>query len=948
MAQIVDESDKVLLSVDFPIGAFGFEHVCFVARTPGHYQLRVGPWSAEGSGSYGIRLRERAVFSHMALPKDAAQLEQIQNCEAALRAFTVAEERQDEVSAQAASLYAEAITRWRLADEPFPLAVALKQAGWLAFRRGYLETALSFYDESLNLLRSGESDPIQISSVLNLAGNALHLVGEPERARASFEEARRVSRETGYRRGEAAAIFNLALWETSSGDLYRAVELYREALAIQRDLGRKAQEAGVLNGLGTALTQLGLYEQALDALREALKIRQQNAQPEPLANTWVAVGWAEHLSGRSEDAVKHFLRAAELYSEAGTPLGEAGSLDRLGSTYLKLGLKDDARHAFEASLEIYRASADRIHTAHTASNLGCLTRDPKLLEEAEEIFAAIGDRSALAHVRFCQARLERDAGELVAALARIEEAVALVDQLRAAALRQGHPAPVLDLWQEYSEFHVEVLMQLHEQAPDEDEERVARAFEVSDLARARHLYEMLLEAQVDIRSGVPEELLERERAIQRRLNAAELRRQSLLQLEEADTGVAALEKTVRGLLRELADVQAAIRTASPRFAEVRQPSPVRLEEIRELLTSDTLLLSYVLGEERSYLFVVSREGIESHLLPQRRHIEELAWRVYQGLRNSQQRRMRLQLPTLTQQLGAMLLGAVRNDLANRRLLIVGDGLLHYVPFAALPLTTQTLARSPELVIDRYEVVNLPSAAVLKTLRQRAAKRAVPSKELAVIADAVYSTNDDRLPSVVRISPSPGPLAELPYTRHEAESILALVASTKRLAALGFAANPELVRGGELSNYRILHFATHGLVHEQYPQLSGLALSMFDESGQERDGHLRLHEIYALDLPADLIVLSACRTALTRQAQGAGLVGLAHGFFYAGASGLLVSVWDVQDEATSKLMTEFYRGLLLEKLSPPAALREAQLEMRRQERWKAAYYWAGFVLEGEWK
>ncbi len=936
-AQVVGEDDGVVLGVDGPTGAYGFEHVCFVARVTGTYRLRVGPLSAEDAGPYGIRLHERAPPSSN---------ERIRDCEEALRTFDEAQGRRSEASAEGAALYGRAVELWRRTGEPFPLAIALKQAGSFAALRGELDAALVFYDEALVLLRDlgEEGDPRQLAAVLNLAGLARDLAGEPERARASFEEARTISQGLGDRVVLAAAISNLALWEASGGDLYRAVELHREALGVWHGLGRPSEEAKALNGLGVALTRLGLYEQALDVLNDALAIRRQDERPDFLANTWVAIGWVEHLSGRGEDAVGRFLRAGELYREAGARLEEAGALDRLGSAYRELGRRDDARRAYEMSLEVYRASADRVHTAHTASNLGCLLGDPELLEEAGETFAEFGDRAALAHVRFCQARAEREVGRLDTALQRVEEAVALVDVLRAAALRRGQHAPILRLWQEYSELHVDVLMRLDERDPGSGHD--ARAFEVSDLVRARHLYEVLLEARVDVRSGVPEELLERERSVQRRLNAAELRRQSLLQRHAAAADVAALEKTLREALRELADVQAAIRSASPRFAELRQPSPVRLEEVQELLAADTLLLSYVLGEERSFLFAVSREGIESHVLPGRRDVDELAWRVYAGLRSSRQRRTRRQLPAFAGRLAVMLLGPVHARLVDHRLLVVGDGMLHYVPFAALPTDG-----GDDLVVDRHEVVHLPSAAVTKALRQRAAERPTPPKELAVVADAVYSAEDERLPSAVRAEPPPeemDPLPDLPYTEREAESILAMVAPEERLAALGFAASPELVRGGELSSYRILHFAIHGLLHEDHPELSGVALSMFDEAGRPRDGHLRLHEIYALDLPADLVVLSACRTALTQEAEGAGLIGLTHGFFYAGASRLVVSLWDVHDEATAELMTAFYRGLLVEGLTPSAALREAQRWMRRQERWRAPYYWAGFVLEGDWR
>jgi CHAT domain-containing protein/tetratricopeptide (TPR) repeat protein len=946
LAQVIGDDGRVLSRFDSPIGAYGPEHVCFVAHQPGTYRLFVMPLPAGAAGRYGMRLRQRVQRSSSS---------RVADCAGALRALGEAEGRRAEASGGVALLYQRAVELARRAGEPFLLAVVLKQAGSFSSLRGDVTGALRSYDDSLLLLRglSGEAAGRQLASVLNLSGLARDLAAEPERARASFTEARAVAGRLGDRVGEASAISNLALWETSGGDPYRAIELHREALAIWRRLGASSHEATTLNLLGVALTELGRYGDALDVLSDALRIRQRDGRPEPLANTWMAIGWAEHLAGRGAQAVGHFSRAIDLYRRAGARLGEAGALDRLGSAYRDLGRQVDARHAFETSLRVYRASGDRAHAAHTASNLGCLLGDPGLLDEAAETFTALGDRAALAQVRFCQARRELDAGRLDAALRRIAAATGLVDELRGAAQRRGNLAPTLALWQKYSQLHVEILMRLQAQNPRAGYD--ARAFEVSDLERARRLHELLSQARVEIHPGVPDQLLARERAIQRRLNAAELRRQSLLQQGGKAADVAALEKTLRGTLSELSGVQSEIRASNPHFAELRRPSPVRLREAQALLAPDTLLLSYVLGDDRSFLFVVSRNGIDSHVLPARREIDELAWRVYEGLRNSRERRTWQQLPALAGSLSDLLLGPVRAQLAGRRLLVVGDGMLHYVPFAALPLPGLG-ARTADggrggLVIDRFEVVHLPSAAVLKVLRQRARKRRPPPKQLAVVADAVYSTRDERLPPAARARPPREglePLLDLPYTRHEAEAILAMVAPGKRLAALGFAASPELIREGGLHDYRMIHFATHGLLNEEHPELSGIALSMFDEHGRPRDGNLRLHEIYDLDLPADLVVLSACRTALTEPAQGAGLVGLTHGFFYAGASRLVVSLWDVHDEATAELMTVFYRGLLRQGLSPAAALRAAQLRLRGEERWRAAYYWAAFVLEGDWR
>ncbi|MCP4658088.1 MAG: tetratricopeptide repeat protein, partial [bacterium] len=719
LVEVIDPAGDVVLTVDGPIDDYGFEHVCFVAKDRGPHRLRVRAWVEDAAGPYSIRL----VAQRPATPQDRA-------CTEATRAFAAAEQQRQETgraSEELLAAYQRALELWRRAEEPYPLAVTLKQTGRVFSGLGDLQAEIRCYEEALPLLHLA-GDPRQEGAVLNLRGLVYRRLGDPDLARSSFEEALGIAQQTGDRRGEGTALSNLALWEVASGEIHRAIELYQQCLEIWGTLGRRYQEATTLHNLGSAYSRLGRFAEALDALEEAREVRQEIGGRDRLATTWLAIGWVEHLSGDGEAAAERFRTAIELYREAGSRLGEAAAHDRLGSAYRRLGRSGDAFDAYRTGLEIYREAGDRANTAHAASNLGCLLGELRRWEEAREalgeareLFETLGERAGLAHVRFCEARVERGDGDPEAALRSIEEALALVDALRSSALRQGHRFPALGLWQDYSELYVELLMMLHEREPGAGYD--ARAFEVSDLARARRLYQMLLESRVDVRSGVPEELLERERAVQRRLNAVELRRQSLLARGAVKEEVAEVDRTLRGLLLELEDVWVAIRSASPRFAELRQPSPVRLAELRQLLEPGTLLLSYVLAEERSFLFLVSRDRLSSYVLPGRRRLERLARRFYHGLRASDQRRTRLQKRTNATVLSETLVGPIGDELGSHRLLVVGDGMLHYVPFAALPLPAA--GESKELLIDRYEVVHLPSAAVMKALRQRAAERAAP-------------------------------------------------------------------------------------------------------------------------------------------------------------------------------------------------------------------------------
>jgi CHAT domain-containing protein len=316
-----------------------------------------------------------------------------------------------------------------------------------------------------------------------------------------------------------------------------------------------------------------------------------------------------------------------------------------------------------------------------------------------------------------------------------------------------------------------------------------------------------------------------------------------------------------------------------------------------------------------------------------------------------------------QALSRLLLGGLGDRLdgewKGKRLLIVASGALAFVPFATLP----SPASPPRPLVADHEVVSAPSASVLVALRQAPAP-APSGTTVAVVADPVFDPTDPRVrggsrapaapstraPGLLRALDSLGGngLSRLPFSRREADAVARLVPREGLLEATGFAASRSLVVDGGLAGRRIVHFATHGLLDSAHPDLSGLVLSLVDERGRPRDGFLRMADVYNLRLPADLVVLSACQTALGREIRGEGIVGLTRGFLYAGARAVVASLWEVDDESTSELMAHFYRAMLKDGRRPADALRAAQLDLARNPRWSAPFYWAGFVIQGDWR
>jgi CHAT domain-containing protein len=191
------------------------------------------------------------------------------------------------------------------------------------------------------------------------------------------------------------------------------------------------------------------------------------------------------------------------------------------------------------------------------------------------------------------------------------------------------------------------------------------------------------------------------------------------------------------------------------------------------------------------------------------------------------------------------------------------------------------------------------------------------------------------------------IPRLQASRYEADAIMSVAPWRSGFKAVGFAANRDAVLRPNLGQYRIVHFATHGLLNDEHPELSGIVLSLFNEKGEPQDGFIRLYDIYNLKLPVDLVVLSACNTGLGKDVRGEGLIGLTRGFMYAGAASVVASLWKVDDEATAELMRYFYTFMLQDGLSPAAALRKAQVTMSQQKRWQSPYYWSGFIIQGQY-
>lgn len=783
--------------------------------------------------------------------------------------------------------------------------------------RGELRAALACYEEALPRLREVRAAALE-GAALTSSGRALDVLGQPDQALLRYREALALMRSVGDRTGEARALNNLAVLHREMGEFQEALASYGQALEIVSDLRDWRWQARVLHNLGAIYQGLGEPRQALSHYEQALPLWTEAGDREGEAATTTNLGRVHAELGETKRALELYNWARIVQEATGDFRGAGITQTQSGRALTALGEPARAIAAFEKALMRLRGVGDVLREAEALLGLGeaqaALGQPENAVASFEKALALARGRTPVheAQALSSLARVERRLGRLDAARTHAAAAIETIEGLRT---RIGNP--------ELRASFAATLHQVYEIQTDllVDAGLLSAALETGERARARTLLELLGEAGVDLGQGVDPALLERRTTLERRLSARAER--ALREKDAAALDAQAREQAV--LLRELDLIDARIRESSPAHTAIIRPQPASAPEIQALLEPDTLLLSYSLGEARSHLFAVTATSIERFELPARAAIEEAARRVHAEL-SAFDPASRAAETRAASDLGRLILGPVADRLGGRRLVIVPDGALHYIPFGALP--GSDLAP----LLERHEVVSLPSASALAFQRRRLASRPPAPKRVAVVADPAFDPRDPAF-------------QPLPASRQEAEAIAAL--GEARLA-LGLQANRAEVLGDRLGGFRTVHFATHGVIDAEHPALSGLALSTVDESGRAREGFLSLRDVYGLRLDADLVVLSGCRTALGREVRGEGLIGLTRGFFHAGAPRVVASLWRVEDRATAELMARFYRAMWTDGLTPAAALRAAQLSIRTERRWRDPYFWAGFTLQGDWK
>jgi CHAT domain-containing protein/tetratricopeptide (TPR) repeat protein len=869
-------------------------------------------------------------------------------------------------------------------EQGFSLGVASAQLGRgdIGYARSELAAAEREYRAAFRGFSQLGNEEGQIDAHLGMGYALADLSQDPE-AKMHFEAARDLARATGDTRREATALRLLGNVFAKMTEEVAAIQSFEAAQALFEKADDQMALVGLYNGLGELHGRLNDLAIAVQYHQKAVTVASSTGQRLGEGIAWMAMGGFQRRLGRYADAAASYERARALLGAAGDPAMEAYALAGLGNVAAAQGRFEEALERLQAALKVVRAGGEaRLSSgilndiADAQLSLGRVGPSRESASVALRLAREAKDSLREARSLFLLARASRREGALDDARELTERSLAVGEEVRARV--PGHELRALffeELESRYA-FHVDLLMELDRARPGARFDTLALA--ASERGRARALLDRFAQGGAPASAGDAERL-ERERTLRDQVRMQAFRED----LEPHEAGAA----SGAPLEERLAELRRVLAVDSFENAVSRPFDAARMDEIRSrLAVPGTLLVEIGLGPERSYLWAIGKDRLVVHELPAREVLESQARELYSLLTarqrdlagSAREKRARAESQDALfyekgLALSRALLGPIEDLDAYERLVVVSDGLLNYVPLAALPHPrTADPAGGYRPLVLTHEVVCVPSLAAMVAIGERSSKRAEQSpsagerrrSRIAVLADPVFTADDPRVGAAAPAAARParvqppsadtnlrgtrqgvGNLPRLLASREEAASIAKAAAGADVTLTTGFGVDRAKTVAALEDGYQVVHLATHGILNDEHPLLSGIVTSLVDERGVRQDGFLRAQDVYDTRVGAEVVVLSACETALGRLLRGEGITGLVHAFLHAGADSIVASRWRVEDAATQQLMAEFYRSLLVDGASVSAALRKAQIQLLKSRPTSAPFFWAAFEVQG---
>ncbi len=873
------------------------------------------------------------------------------------------------------------------------IAAAHNELGDLYLRQGQYEVALENYQKALDGFFAADINPNKQAVNTAVASSIAPAAGVAADAAASVADDKYNANLMLAKIGDVN--FRLDKIAEAKGAYSRMVVKKPEGVASKA--GRRFGGLSAITGaISTGRVDVSAPTSALTVALEAKKELEEYRTSIVYSSYQLGMGRLAYADNDLETARKHFSDALEAAGSSLAGVAKLGQVRRfraaartsLGDIALRLGKFKDASKFYNDA--------------------------KKGAQEDKRLDLMWPAQRGLGKTLWLQAAQEKDLKKSLTlreqALANYRESLATIETLRQGSLRADESrstflATIKDVFDEAAGAYASMaLTSATAGAPLSGKalEYAGEAFRINEQSRARSLLDMLAETDAAITEGVPAELLKRKQEnLERQQSIADTLTGINISTEELKQKPAELDAELEKLQTEFEEIENQIRTASPRYATLTANKPLTLADIQQnVLDDQTVLVEYALQAEESYLFAATKSEVNLFKLPGRANVDKLAMDLRAQLIPSTLQRRIVGIDVAEANRGLGIAGAAPADVApfvaasnalykvvlepaagmigEKRLLIVADGALNYIPFEVLLKSADSGDFSSlGYLVKSNEIVYAPSASVVAAIRQQRAKST--NSAMLIIADPVFNSNDTRARKTtatpasdaelrglgiqgaladVAGSKAPAkpdaameglPLARLNGTRTEAEQISKLAKTTGGQADvwLDLDASEENLGTRDVTKYRIIHVATHGLLNAERPQFTGVVLSLV--GNKTHDGFVRTDEVFNLRLGSPLVMLSACETGLGKEKRGEGVLGLTRAFMYAGAPTVGVSLWSVADKSTADLMTDFYRRLLStgDSTTSSGALRSAQLAMITGKKYSAPFYWAPFVLIGDW-
>lgn len=835
-------------------------------------------------------------------------------------------------------------------------ACALSQLGYAKTEADDRKAAEQLNNQALVIWQDLPNKPAEADTLIRLGD--IYIAGDrADEATTALRQAETICRSLNDMPCVAGALIDLGYQAIKEGQWQTALSFFNQVEELQIENEAEPYIAGgMAMGFGFVYETYGQLETARDYFADSLRYYRDGAHDKRAAAD--AGSKLARVLAMSQNYTEAYQRAQESLTaalETGNNLSIGLSHESLGRVWLQTGGYASARSEFISAIESYTKSEawwslarTQIYLGNAEQLLGNSTAAVKAYNNALHRYEGVPDYTNEAAAYFCLGRLALQKGELEDAQKKLKHSIDLTEQMREYAwnkdLRSSFLASVNDRYRAY----VELLMK--RKAKEHDSKLEIEAFEANEAGRARALIDSL-HVLGELRQPKDPALVPEEKKLLGQEQQLVDARAQLAGKEGSEQEKAKVERDLTDVRSRLEALEATLKSDA-RFDNLLRSKPLEYEEIRnELTDADTSLLSYSLGTEKSYAWLITKDGLQSFELQNRETIEKAATQLVRLLKlPPDEVPDQAELQTSIDEVSHLVVQPVADKLTTSRLIVVADGSLQYVPF-------QILKKSPaaaEPLIASVNIVNEPSASALALVRRQRRTTERAGKLVVGFGDAIFSpeyapggaTNSSDNQTTHTRSPQGSRFSKLPplfNAKHELLAISAMAGDDATFFVEHEASRKNLLNV-DLSQFRILHVLTHGVLNAQQPEMSGLVLSLIDEHKQPIPGFVSLADIYHLRAP-ELVVLSACDTALGESLDGEGLVGVTRGFMYAGASGVVASLWKVDDDSTAELMKYFYANLLQKGMGPAAALRDAQIQIRSQPKWRSPYYWAGFVFQG---